>query len=163
MFMKTIILVRHAKSSWGNNLSDRLRPLKNRGLKDANLVSNAFYELGYFPEKYYSSPAKRAIETSKIFLKTLKIEESNLTIIEDLYDFSGNSVINFIKSIDNTTNSVMIFGHNHAFTSISNIFGNIFIDNLPTSGLVKLTFEINNWNDLKKGSTELTIIPKELK
>jgi len=163
MFMKTIILVRHAKSSWENDLSDRQRPLKNRGLKDANLVSNAFCKLGYLPKKYFSSPAKRALETSKIFLKTLKIDQSNLTIVEDLYDFNGTSVINFIKTLDNRTNSVMIFGHNHAFTSISNIFGNIFIDNLPTSGLVKINFEIDNWKDLKKGSTELKIIPKELK
>lgn len=57
----------------------------------------------------------------------------------------------------------MIFGHNHAFTSISNIFGNIFIENLPTSGLVKLNIDIDNWKDLKTGTTDLLIIPKELK
>ena len=57
----------------------------------------------------------------------------------------------------------MIFGHNHAFTSISNIFGSIFIDNLPTSGLVKINFDTNNWADIKQGQTELILIPKELK
>ena len=161
--MKTIILVRHAKSSWENNLSDRQRPLKNRGLKDAKLVSDAFYDLGFIPEKCFSSPAERALKTCKIFLKTLKIPENKLSIVEDLYDFGGDSVINYVKGMDNSINSVMLFGHNHAFTSISNIFGNKFIDNLPTSGLVKLNFEVDTWKDLKKGTTELIIIPKELK
>ena len=57
----------------------------------------------------------------------------------------------------------MIFGHNHAFTSISNIFGTAYMDNLPTSGLVKIDFEIEDWKDLKKGVTKLIIIPKELR
>ena len=161
--MKTIILVRHAKSSWENNLSDRQRPLKNRGLNDAKKVSDAFSKLEYLPETYFSSPAKRALETSEIFLETLKIDPSKLTIVEDLYDFDGNNVLKFIKSLNNATKSVMIFGHNHAFTSISNIFGDVYLDNLPTSGLVKINFEIDNWEDLKKGTTEFIIIPKELK
>ena len=91
------------------------------------------------------------------------LSENSFTIDEDLYDFSGEDVINFIKKLPNTIDSAMIFGHNHAFTSIANIFGDRFIDNLPTSGLVKLNFDIDNWQDFKQGTTELVIIPKELK
>ena len=52
----------------------------------------------------------------------------------------GDNVINFITNIDDSYEKVMIFGHNHAFTSICNIFGDQYIDNLPTSGLVVIKF-----------------------
>ncbi|WP_400079997.1 SixA phosphatase family protein [Winogradskyella sp. R77965] len=161
--MKTITLVRHGKSSWEHDLSDRKRPLKSRGVSDAMLVANQFVKHQKIPEIIYSSPANRALSTCKIFMSIFDLSENSINVIEDLYDFGGESVINFIKNVSNEFDHVMIFGHNHAFTSISNIFGSTFIANLPTSGLVKLNFEINNWKDLKKGSTELIIIPKEFK
>ncbi|WP_179006691.1 SixA phosphatase family protein [Winogradskyella forsetii] len=161
--MKTLILMRHGKSSWRHNVSDRERPLKSRGKNDAKLVANQFVKHNDSPKVIFSSPANRALSTCKIFTKALKIPETEIKVIEDLYDFSGESVIDFIKSLPNSLNEVMIFGHNHAFTSISNIFGDNFIDNLPTSGLVKINFEIDNWKDLKQGTTEFIIIPKELK
>lgn len=162
--MKTIILVRHGKSSWEFDVLDRDRPLNSRGKEDAELVA---HQLVQKSEKLavtiFSSPANRALSTCKIFSKILKFPESSIHIIEDLYDFDGRDVINFIKQLPNHYNDVMIFGHNHAFTSISNIFGDHYIDNLPTSGLVKLNIDIDNWNDLKKGTTEFVIFPKQLK
>lgn len=161
--MKSITLVRHGKSSWEFNVSDSLRPLKNRGIDDAKLVANQFIRVGELPEIIYSSPAVRAFSTCKIFLRIFNLSEDSVIVKDDLYDFGGESVINFIKRLSNNYNSVMLFGHNHAFTSIANIFGDKFIDNLPTSGLIKLNFDISYWKDLKKGTTELIIIPKDLK
>lgn len=161
--MKTIIIMRHGKSSWKYDAGDRLRPLKTKGLNDAKLVSEQFLRISELPDKIFSSPAKRAFETSKIFLKTSDKSENEVTIIEELYDFNGRNVIDFLKNLDNNIDSVMIFGHNHAFTSISNIFGDNFIENLPTSGLVKINFNIDNWKSLEKGKTELIIFPKDLR
>lgn len=161
--MKSITLVRHGKSSWEQDVSDRERPLKTRGVNDIKLVANQFFDRSSIPEIIFSSPANRALSTCKIFTNSLNIAEEHITVVEDLYDFGGESVINFIKSLPNDLSDVMIFGHNHAFTSISNIFGDTYIDNLPTSGLVKLDFEIDDWKDLNKGTTNFIIIPKELK
>ncbi|MCA0133432.1 SixA phosphatase family protein [Winogradskyella alexanderae] len=161
--MKTLILMRHGKSSWEFNVNDKERPLKTRGLNDASLVSKHFLINNTIPEKIFSSPAKRAHETCKIFLKMSEKSENEVTIIEDLYDFNGSNVINFLRNLKDSINSVMIFGHNHAFTSISNIFGDNYIDNLPTSGLVKIIFDTNSWRAIEKGKTELIIIPKELR
>lgn len=161
--MKTIVLVRHGKSSWKFDVSDAERPLKSRGKEDAMLVANQFIKSNTIPKKVFTSPAKRALETCKIFEKNLELSENSFKIEQKLYDFGGESVIEFIRNLPNDIDSVMIFGHNHAFTSITNIFGDRYIDNLPTSGLVKLSFEINKWKDLKKGKTELIIIPSELK
>lgn len=161
--MKTVVLVRHGKSSWEFDVTDRDRPLKQRGKDDSKLVARQLAIKSNVPNVVFSSPANRALSTCKIFAKSLKIPENQITIVEDLYDFEGKNVINFIKNVSNAFNEVMIFGHNHAFTSISNIFGDKFIDNLPTSGLVKIKFDIEDWKDLKQGTTEFIIIPKELR
>ncbi|GAB4164871.1 MAG: phosphohistidine phosphatase SixA [Winogradskyella sp.] len=161
--MKSITLVRHGKSSWEFSVSDALRPLKNRGVKDAKLVADQYNRFSELPKMIYSSPAVRAFSTCKIFLEAFNLTEDSVSVKDDLYDFGGESVVNFIKKLPNDYDSVMLFGHNHAFTSIANIFGDKFIDNLPTSGLVKLNFEIYDWYDLKKGTTEFIIIPKDLK
>lgn len=161
--MKNLILVRHAKSSWDYNLSDINRPLEKRGVSDAQSVSMEFKKQTVHFEKVFSSPANRALTTCKIFLNALDISENSLIIKEQLYDFSGEKVVDFIGSIDDNLNSIMIFGHNYAFTSITNRFGSIFIDNLPTSGLVWLQFEIDKWTDIKYGTTKLILKPKDFK
>mgnify|MGYP000271221769 CR=1 FL=1 len=161
--MKEIIFVRHAKSSWDYDVSDRERPLKKRGINDSHLVSNYFKQINFAPDIIFSSPAKRARKTCKIFLENLDFPISNMKIEEDIYDFGGNQLVNFIKSLDNDLQKIMIFGHNHALTSIANTFGTKYIDNVPTAGLVKLSFDIDNWKDLKKGVTTITIFPRDLK
>jgi len=161
--MRTIVLIRHGKSSWEYDLSDRERPLRTRGKNDAKLVVNEFIQQSKAPKLIYSSPAKRALNTCEIFIKSLNVPEESVHIVEELYDFGGENVINFIKNLPNTSNEVMIFGHNHAFTSISNTFGNKYIENVPTSGLVKISFDITSWEDIKKGHTDLIIFPKDLR
>ncbi|MDG5491454.1 histidine phosphatase family protein [Psychroserpens sp. SPM9] len=161
--MKTLILTRHAKSSWEYDVSDKERPLKKRGVNDAKLVSSAFKERLLSPETVFSSPANRALSTCKIFMNTLNIPETDIEIIPDLYDFGGEQVIRFLKKLDEDYKNVMIFGHNHAFTSICNIFGDKFIDNLPTSGLVVIDFNVNSWSDIKNGTTRFMIFPRDLK
>jgi phosphohistidine phosphatase len=161
--MKKIILIRHGKSSWEYDVSDIERPLKPRGIKDSRLIAEAF-ELNKLENlSIYSSPANRAYSTCKIFANIINYPLNEVEIIEDLYDFGGSSVINFVKSLSDSKKNVMIFGHNHAFTSISNIFGDKFIDNLPTAGLVVLNFDISSWKDLKKGKTELMLFPRDFK
>jgi len=161
--MKILTLVRHGKSSWEFDVSDDKRPLKSRGRSDAKLVANQFINNNQLPQMVFSSPAKRALETCEIFTQTIGFSENSVIIEDDLYDFGGENVIKFVKSLSDEIDDVMIFGHNHAFTSIANIFGDTYIDNLPTSGLVRLNFEINKWEDLEKGRTEYIIVPKELR
>lgn len=161
--MKKIVFVRHAKSSWDYNVRDIERPLKKRGIIDSGLVSNEFKTYRLVPDKVFSSPAKRAKNTCKIFIENLKIDDKNVHIVNELYDFSGANVVNFIKSLKDIYKNVMIFGHNNALTSMVNSYGNIYIDNLPTSGLVAIEFDIDNWNELKKGRTLITLFPRDLK
>ncbi len=161
--MKKLILVRHGKSSWEHNLPDDKRPLKKRGILDANLVSKEFKSQKIEPDVVMSSPANRAYSTCKIFSENFVFNLKKVKIINDLYDFQGDQVVKILKETSNSLENIMIFGHNHAFTSICNIFGSVFIENLPTSGLVVIDFDVDSWQDINKGKTVLKLFPRDLK
>ena len=161
--MKTVIFVRHGKSSWEYDVSDKDRPLKERGVNDAIMVSKEFKKKVDNVDFVYSSPANRALHTSMIFTRILGYDLSKFRVSEALYDFSGNSVLRFLREMDNSLNRVMIFGHNYAFTSLVNTLGDNYIENVPTSGLVQVQFKITDWNSIEKGETNLKIFPKDLK
>lgn len=161
--MKKLILMRHGKSSWEYDLPDRERPLKPRGIRDSGLVAREFDRHFKVPESIYSSPANRALSTCKNFIANLENDDISPEVVEDLYDFGGQSVVNFLSFLDDSIEEVMIFGHNHAFTSLVNLLGDTYLDNLPTAGLAIIEFDSDTWTNIKNGHTIRIIIPKELK
>ncbi|EDP95272.1 histidine phosphatase family protein [Kordia algicida OT-1] len=161
--MKTLILVRHAKSSWEYPVDDKDRTLKLRGIKDAHLVSNYIADKIETPEVIYSSIANRALHTCAIFTRTLKYPFDKVIIKEDMYDFGGSGLVETVKSCDDAVKTLMVFGHNHAITAVANTYGSQFFDNVPTSGTVVIQFDINSWNEIDEGKTILKVFPKELK
>jgi len=161
--MKTLILVRHGKSSWDYSVDDKDRPLKERGINDGHLVSEKFKSQDVAINAVFSSPANRALHTCVIFLRKLNFPFIKFQMTNKLYDFSGESVLDFVKNLDNRFDSVMIFGHNEAFTNVVNSLGNSYIDNVPTTGLVQLDFDVKEWASVTKGTTTQTIFPKDLK
>lgn len=160
--MKTLYMVRHAKSSWKHDVIDHQRPLKKRGKKDASLVSNQVKEMEP-PQKILSSDANRAQSTSQYFKDSFSIKNSDFETTGNLYDFSGTEVIKTINNLDDSLDIVMIVGHNHAFTSVANMLGNKYIDNLPTCGFVKIEFDADSWTKIKNGETVTTVFPRDLK
>ena len=161
--MKTLHFVRHAKSSWKYDFTDKDRPLKTRGSNDARLVAEKYNSYNIIPDRVFSSTAVRARETCNIFTNILKIPSSSVEFHDSLYDFGGSNVLRFIKEVDDSYNNVMLFGHNHAFTHLANALGSELIENLPTSGVVVMQFDIENWSDINKGQTLHTIFPRDLK
>jgi phosphohistidine phosphatase len=160
--MKRIILVRHAKSSWEYNVSDFERPLKPRGFKDINVISKEFINK-LSPDLILSSDALRAKTTAEIFVSNIYIDLNEIIFNHNLYDFSGTDLLNIIKQCGNSVNELMVFGHNNAITNFVNSFGDKIIDNVPTSGVVIIEFNISSWRELKKGKTIQTLFPKDLK
>jgi phosphohistidine phosphatase len=161
--MKNLYLVRHAKSSWEYDLSDHERPLNKRGYKDANLVSNYLKANLVLPDLVITSDAVRAKTTATIFKDNLGLSENIFNLSYDLYDFAGMQLVEVIKNCDDSVNTLMIFGHNHAMTFFVNTYGNKPIGNVPTSGFTHIEFDISSWKDLKKGVTKQTVFPKQLK
>lgn len=161
--MKKIILVRHAKSSWEFNVIDHERPLNQRGITDANLVSKHLNMDSAAVDLILSSDSVRTTQTSKIFISNLNLMDKDLEYMYELYDFDGRDLTRVIKSCDTDVKTLLVFGHNHAVTDFVNTFGSQYIDNVPTSGVVIIEFDINDWKDLNKGKTVLTLFPRDLK
>jgi len=161
--MKTLILVRHGKSSWEYSVGDKDRPLLQRGINDGLLVADTLNELDLSIDAVFSSPANRALHTGMIFMRQLYFSLDKFQVVNELYDFSGEYILNFVKHLSDELNTVLIFGHNHAFTHIANSLGNTYIENVPTSGLVQLEFDVESWGSIEKGVTKRTIFPKELR
>ena len=160
--MKTLYMVRHAKSSWKHDVIDHQRPLKGRGKKDCKLVSNKVKLEISSPEKIISSDANRALSTAQYFKDALKVSDADFSINHDLYDFGGQNVMRIIKELDDAYDSVMIVGHNHAFTSIANMLGDKYFDNVPTCGFLMIEFDADSWKKIKAGVTKNVIFPRDL-
>ena len=91
------------------------------------------------------------------------MSDDNFTTDHNLYDFSGQNVFKIVKNLPQELDRVLIVGHNHAFTSIANMLGDKYIDNVPTCGFVHLEFEADNWKDIVRGKTISTVFPRDLK
>lgn len=161
--MKRLVLVRHGKSSWKYDLPDHKRPLKKRAENDAQLVTRYFKKYYDGNGKFWSSYAVRAHETAKMFKKELQVKDEDFEVKEELYTFDHSELIEIIKDAPNTIDKLILFGHNPAMTILVNSLGDKYIDNVPTTGLCVIDLEIDNWKDLKKGKTLLTLFPKNLR
>ncbi|TDE05732.1 SixA phosphatase family protein [Flavobacterium sandaracinum] len=161
--MKNLFLVRHAKSSWEVPIHDKDRGLTCKGVKDAHLVSSEAKDS--IPKAYviFSSTAKRATNTALIFAQNLAYPIESIIYKDDLYTFDENDLEKVIKSYSNSYESVILFGHNGAITDFVNKFGDVYIENVPTSGFVHLKFETEDWKKIKKGKIEKIIFPKNLR
>lgn len=161
--MKNLILVRHAKSSWEVPMHDKDRGLTNQGMKDAHLVSNDVKNA--VPKTYliFSSTAKRATNTALIFAQNLTYPLESIIYKDDLYTFDENKLEKFVKSFSNRCETVILFGHNGAITDFVNKFGDVFIENVPTSGFVHMKFESDEWKNINRGKVNRTVFPKNLR
>jgi len=147
--MKTLILVRHAKSSWNDSrISDIERPLNKRGLRDAPFMGKLLKETGIVVDKFISSPAKRAFTTAGFFAAAFGLHDDDDILIKDLiYHESSRSIMSFIASLDDKWETVAMFGHNPDFTSLASMLTNEYIENVPTCGMVCIDFNADLWQD----------------
>lgn len=160
--MKTIIIVRHAKSSWEFPLQDKLRELTPKGIENTKKVAQK--ASSFLPQNIvvWSSTATRASQTALLFCQKVGIPQSKIMFKDSLYTFDGKVLENVIKKCDNEIDNLLFFGHNEAITDFVNKFGDKIILNVPTAGLVILKFEQNNWVEIRNGKTMKTLFPKDI-
>lgn len=151
--MKRVFLIRHAKSSWSNpGLSDFDRPLNNRGYSDAPLMANKLAEKVGKIDLFLSSTALRAKETTEQFVANNEIEYDKLSFEDRLYHASSQQILQYIAGTKNRYHSLAIIGHNPGLTDLANEFSNVTIDNLPTTGIFAVEFDIEKWENILKTS-----------
>ncbi|HEX3006722.1 MAG TPA: histidine phosphatase family protein [Bacteroidales bacterium] len=147
MSNKTLVITRHAKSSWDyESIDDFDRPLKESGIRNAYLVAETLKKKQITFDKIYSSPANRALHTAVIFSGVLKVPFNNIQINEQLYSEYDSEVLQFIKSLPDNISKVLIVGHNPTFTDLANRFLKQRISNLPTAGAVYLELNCESWS-----------------
>lgn len=161
--MKTLYLVRHAKSSWEFDLDDHERPLNERGLNDAPLVASHIKEKIQTPDKIMSSDAVRAKTTAMLYLKSLGIDQNQLILDPKLYDFNGQEVEKIVRETANEVDCLMVFGHNNAMTYLVNTWGDKKIDNVATAAFTEIVFEQDSWAKIEDGTTKQHSKPKHFK
>jgi phosphohistidine phosphatase len=160
--MKRLILVRHGKSSWEHDVPDDERPLKERAYNDAEMVISAIKDQLREPFTIWSSYAKRALTTAKLFQEKLEVPATFFEIHDNLYTFDGHQLLKEIKTCEDQVETLMVFGHNPAMTQVVNSLGDQHFNNIPTTGLSWLEFEVDAWEDIKHGKTILYLFPKNL-
>jgi phosphohistidine phosphatase len=144
--MKSILLIRHAKSSWDDpSISDFDRPLNDRGKKNAPEMAVRLHDRGIRLDMLVSSPAKRAKQTAKAFQKILDVER--LEFVDELYLAAPATFAKVIRELPGEVNSVAIFSHNPGITDFANSLSTTRIDNMPTASVFAINAAITDWAD----------------
>lgn len=160
--MKTLFILRHAKSAWDNpDLSDFERPLNSRGLDAARFIGALIYERNLEPQIIVSSPAKRAKQTAVLVKEIAEIKQP-IKFDERIYEASPLTLFNLINEFDDKHESVLIVGHNPGLESLVRILTREN-QTLPTAALVKINLGIEHWAELENGcgTLEFTIRPRD--
>lgn len=155
--MKTLVIIRHAKSDWGNeNLEDFYRPLNTRGNTDAPRMAERLKELGITPDCFLTSPAIRAYTTAQFFAATFNAQD-RIVLQPRLYEGSLRDYTEVIGALPGSIQTALVFGHNPIITELVNQLGDLRTDNVPTCGMAG--FRVKSWNE--KGDLLFYEYPKK--
>jgi phosphohistidine phosphatase len=160
--MKTLYLLRHAKSSWDNPaISDFDRPLNQRGLEAAPFMGKIIFDRKIQPCLILSSPAMRAKQTALLIKETAQIS-AKIQYEETIYEASPMRLLEIISELDKKYDSVLMVGHNPGFENLYRILTNE-IQPIQTATLAKINLNINKWSDINAncGESEFIIRPKD--
>lgn len=164
--MKTLYLLRHAKSSWDHpGLGDKERPLAKRGLANAPEMGKRFASRDESVDRVISSPAKRAFTTAQLFCEACGFPVDQIEIDDNLYFLGAGSIQDVIANQDDSVNSLMLVFHNPDITYFANSIDDALrIDNVPTAGLVRFRSDISQWSDWSRSGGEFVYFdyPKNL-
>jgi len=144
--MRTLYLVRHAKSSWKNSgLDDFERPLNKRGHRDAPIMGKVLKKLKVSPSLIISSSATRAEVTARTIAEKINYPLEKIQYSENIYLAATRELLRLIRGIDDNQKEVMLVGHNPGFTALANYFTSQYVSNVPTCGVFCVDFKLASW------------------
>ncbi len=154
---KKLILLRHAKSSWNDaTLSDFDRPLNKRGLRDAPDMAQRLFLKDCLPDKVLCSPAKRTRETAAIMIEVLGVEKQRLTYVDSIYEASPGDLMAAIESQDDTTDQLMLIGHNPAMEYLASMLNQGQRLTMATCAVCEFAIQgVSSWKELASAQIEL--------
>lgn len=151
--MKQLLIIRHAKSDWGDaQLDDFDRPLNKRGHLTAPEMAGRLASKKIIPELLISSPALRAITTAQYFAKALGYQEKDIVKEPAIYESSDARLLRIVNQIENSFHFVAIFGHNPGLTNLAITLADFDVYNIPTCGMVLIEFPFDDWAMISSGT-----------
>jgi phosphohistidine phosphatase len=155
--VKTLLILRHAKSSWGDaSLDDWQRPLSARGVRDAPRVGDRLRAQSLIPDVIVTSDAVRARTTAQAAAQAAGYTRE-IVVEPSLYHAAPDDVIAVLKGLpDDTARSVLVVGHNPGLEDLIEQLSGEHHD-LPTAALVQLALPVDRWRDLDR-SIRATVI-----
>jgi phosphohistidine phosphatase len=154
--MRTLTLIRHAKSSWKDStLNDFDRPLNKRGTHDAPLMGRLLREQGIAFDLLVTSPALRALTTARLIAEALDYPERDLSVQPELYDADIKQLLAVIHRLPDQATTVGLVAHNPGLTGLCNYLSGENIENLPTCAVAAIAFDLDNWQAVWRNSGRL--------
>lgn len=148
--------MRHAKSSWAiAGQADFERTLNERGLRDAPEMGKRIAAQKFHPQLMIASPAKRTLKTAKEVAKQIGYKEDLIEHESVIYEAHTDEILHLIRNLDDAFHRVIIIGHNPTFTGMVGLLTNHFIENLPTAGVVLISFHLDTWRQVAPGTGKL--------
>lgn len=165
--MKSLYIVRHAKSSWGDfTLPDFDRPLNDRGKRDAPAMAKRLIDGKIDIDVFMSSPAKRALKTCKLFCEAYEYDVKDILLYDKLYHAPTPTFYEAVASLPKKFDSAAIFSHNPGITDFVNSLDlSVRIDNMPTCAVFGVRLHADSWKDFADGKKEFLFFnyPKQVK
>ena len=164
--MKTLVLIRHAKSDWQDSeIKDFDRPLNDRGNADAPMMAKELHRLGLKPDLIISSPANRALTTAVSFARQFGYPQGNIKQETIIYNGSYQNYVGVINLISNDIECVFLFGHNPEISVTASYLLNNFYEQVPTAACICIDFDVDDWNEIEteKGKLRFFLYPKMIK
>lgn len=145
--MKSILIIRHAKSSWDNtDVSDFDRPLNDRGKDDAPKMAKRLLERHVSIDAFISSSAKRARKTAALFMKEFDGDKDQIILVPELYLAGPDAFYEAIASAPASAKTIAVFAHNPGITDFANELTDVRIDDMPTCAIFAVKADIKNWS-----------------
>ena len=147
--MKTLLITRHAKSSWNNDtLSDFQRPLNKRGIKDAPIMADRLQARGPIPEVVLSSTAVRAMETAELLMSSLYLSESTLLTTDAIYEAPLSALEQALTTLPQHISVAMMIGHNPGVSALGNYLCSQSNLQMPTCAMACFDLDIDRWENV---------------
>lgn len=146
--MKTLLLIRHAKSDWNDpSLPDFDRPLNERGKRDVPVMGQRLLNKEVKIDALISSPAKRAKKTAELIAKEYDIKKENIIFVDELYHADPSAFFDVISKTDDEYENIAVFSHNPGITEFANQLAEVRIDNMPTCSIFAIKIEGKHWKN----------------
>ncbi|UPL48688.1 SixA phosphatase family protein [Hymenobacter sublimis] len=153
--MKTLYLMRHAKSSWSfDDLTDKERPLNDRGRDDAPAMGQALAKRNIQLDLLLTSPSVRTLSTAALVAHELEYPAEKIQVVDSIYEATVPDLLNVVRQCPDSADSVLLVGHNPTITEFANILSPSSIPDMPTAAIVCLKFNCARWTEIDQTNAE---------